>query len=120
MRGQAACPVMGSGECGQRVVVLDMSQSVTNAPRRAMSKLLLIEDDDETAVEVVGELTHRGYLVERAATGMAAIQKGRKGDHGFVYPNRVPPGNGGPATSEEVGAEQQPPPGCGEGGRAAR
>jgi len=36
-----------------------------------MSKLLLIEHDEETAVEVVGELTHRGYVVDRAATGTA-------------------------------------------------
>jgi two-component system OmpR family response regulator len=84
-------PMMDGGKCEQRVVVLDMSQSVTNAPRRAMSKLLLIEDDEETAVEVVGELTHRGYTVERAATGKAGIELARAGDHDVLIVDRLLP-----------------------------
>jgi two-component system OmpR family response regulator len=56
-----------------------------------MSKLLLIEDDDETAVEVVGELTHRGYMVERAATGTAGIELARAGDHDVLIVDRLLP-----------------------------
>src|SRR6266705_3374438 len=66
-----------------------MSQSVSE-PRRAMSKLLLIEDD-ETAVEVVGELSHRGYTVEHAATGTAGIELARAGDHDILIIDRLLP-----------------------------
>jgi len=69
--------------------MLDMSQSV--AEPRAMSKLLLIEDDEETAVEVVGELTHRGYVVDRAATGTAGIELARAGDHDVLIVDRLLP-----------------------------
>jgi two-component system OmpR family response regulator len=60
-------------------------------PRRAMSKLLLIEDDDETAVEIMGELTHRGYAIERAATGTAGIELARAGDHDVLIVDRLLP-----------------------------
>jgi two-component system OmpR family response regulator len=83
--------MMDGGKCEQRVVVLDMGQSVTKAPHRAMSKLLLIEDDEETAVEVVGELTHRGYTVECAATGKAGIELARAGDHDVLIVDRLLP-----------------------------
>jgi two-component system OmpR family response regulator len=56
-----------------------------------MSKLLLIEDDEETAVEVVGELTHRGYVVDRAATGTAGIELARAGDHDVLIVDRLLP-----------------------------
>jgi two-component system, OmpR family, response regulator len=78
------------GECQWTAAVLDMSQFVAEPPR-AMSKLLLIEDDDETAVEVVGELAHRGYMVERAATGTAGIELARVGDYDVLIVDRLLP-----------------------------
>jgi two-component system OmpR family response regulator len=42
-----------------------------------MTKVLLIEDDDETAAEIVAELVHRGFDVERAATGTEGLDKAR-------------------------------------------
>src|SRR5579863_8325536 len=80
----------GDSKCERIAAVLDMSQSV-EGPRKAMSKLLLIEDDDETAVEVVGELTHRGYLVDRAATGLVGIELARAGDHDVLIVDRLLP-----------------------------
>jgi two-component system OmpR family response regulator len=56
-----------------------------------MPKLLLIEDDDETAIEIVGELTHRGYAVERAATGTAGIERARAGNHDVLIVDRLLP-----------------------------
>src|SRR5437868_3174397 len=88
MPDQAAGPTPGGRTCGWIAVVLDMSQP---EPRKAMSKLLLIEDDDETAVEVVGELTHRGYAVERAATGITGIELARSGDHDMLIVDRLLP-----------------------------
>ena len=42
-----------------------------------MTKVLLIEDDDETATEIAAELVHRGFDVERAATGPEGLDKAR-------------------------------------------
>jgi two-component system OmpR family response regulator len=42
-----------------------------------MTKVLLIEDDDETAAEIAAELVHRGFDVERAATGTEGLDKAR-------------------------------------------
>jgi two-component system OmpR family response regulator len=64
---------------------------MVSEPRRAMPKLLLIEDDDETAMEIVGELTHRGYAVERAATGTAGIELARAGNHDVLIVDRLLP-----------------------------
>jgi len=56
-----------------------------------MARLLLIEDDDETAVEVVGELTHRGYAVERAATGPAGMALARAETYDVLIVDRLLP-----------------------------
>jgi two-component system, OmpR family, response regulator len=42
-----------------------------------MTKILLIEDDDETAAEIAAELLHRGFEVECAATGIEGLDKAR-------------------------------------------
>jgi two-component system OmpR family response regulator len=75
-----------------------------------MSKLLLIEDDDETAVEVVGELTHRGYMVERAATGTAGIELARAGDHDVLIVDRLLPGIDGLVIIETLRREHKRAP----------
>lgn len=43
-----------------------------------MMKVLLIEDDDQTAHEIMAELVHRGFHVERAATGTMGLEKARR------------------------------------------
>jgi two-component system OmpR family response regulator len=45
---------------------------------RVMTRVLLIEDDDETADEIVAELLDRGFAVERAATGGAGLEMARR------------------------------------------
>jgi len=69
-----------------------------------MSKLLLIEDDDETAVEVVAELSHRGYTVEHAATGTTGIELARAGDHDILIVDRLLPEIDGLTIIEHCGA----------------
>src|SRR5260221_13458627 len=44
---------------------------------QGMTKVLLIEDDDQTADEIVAELVHRGFPVERAATRTQGLEKTR-------------------------------------------
>ena len=109
MRDQTAHPPISGGQCEKRAIVLDMSQLVPE-PRRAMSKLLLIEDDDETAIEVVGELTHRGYTVERAATGAAGIEMARTGDHDVLIVDRLLPGIDGLTIIETLRHEHKRTP----------
>jgi len=75
-----------------------------------MSKLLLIEDDNETAVEVVAELTHRGYMVEHAATGTAGIELARAGDHDVLIVDRLLPEIDGLTIIETLRREQNRTP----------
>ena len=42
-----------------------------------MAKLLLIEDDRETAEEIIAELVERGFAVDWAATGIEGLDKAR-------------------------------------------
>ena len=42
-----------------------------------MTKILLIEDDNETAEELAAELTQRGFEVEHAASGIEGLDKAR-------------------------------------------
>jgi two-component system OmpR family response regulator len=102
-------PIQVSDECEQTAAVLDMSQLVSK-PDRAMSKLLLIEDDEETAIEVVGELTHRGYAVERAATGTAGMELARAGDHDVLIIDRLLPEIDGLTIIETLRYEQKRTP----------
>ncbi len=42
-----------------------------------MTKILLIEDDNETAEEIAAELQQRGYETEWAASGIEGLDKAR-------------------------------------------
>jgi two-component system OmpR family response regulator len=56
-----------------------------------MTKVLLIEDDDQTADEIVAELVHRGFHVERAATGMLGLEKAREAAQDVIIVDRLLP-----------------------------
>jgi len=56
-----------------------------------MTKVLLIEDDDQTADEIVAELVHRGCHVERAATGTTGLEKARAAAHDIIIVDRLLP-----------------------------
>src|ERR1700682_2326288 len=55
----------------------DSAPSFAPIGKALMTKVLLIEDDDETAAEIAGELVHRVFDVERAATGPEGLDKAR-------------------------------------------
>jgi two-component system OmpR family response regulator len=58
---------------------------------QGMTKVLLIEDDDQTADEIVAELVHRGFHVERAATGTTGLEKARAAAHDIIIVDRLLP-----------------------------
>jgi len=63
-----------------------------NAPRtERMTRILLIEDDDETAHEIVAEMVDRGFQMERAATGRIGLEMARTDEHDVLIVDRMLP-----------------------------
>src|SRR5260221_14441145 len=54
-----------------------------------MTNVLLIEDDDQTADEIVAELVHRGFHVEWAATGTTGLEKARAAEQAVIIVQRL-------------------------------
>ena len=63
--------------------------------QETMPKLLLIEDDRETADEIVAELVDRGYDVAWAATGIEGLDQARSGHPDAMIVDRMLPGMDG-------------------------
>lgn len=61
----------------------------------AMSSVLLIEDDSETAGEIKAELIDRGYVVDWAADGIEGLDKARSGEAEIIIVDRMLPGMDG-------------------------
>jgi len=60
-----------------------------------MAKLLLIEDDKETADEVRAELGHHGFEVDWAGDGIEGLDKARAGEAEVMIVDRMLPGMDG-------------------------
>src|SRR5438270_12596902 len=60
-----------------------------------MSKLLLIEDDKETADEIRAELGYQGFEVDWAANGIDGLDKARAGGAEVMIIDRMLPGMDG-------------------------
>jgi two-component system OmpR family response regulator len=60
-----------------------------------MSRVLLIEDDSETANEIMAELVDRGFDVDWAATGIEGLDKARSGEVDAMIVDRLLPGMDG-------------------------
>jgi two-component system OmpR family response regulator len=71
-----------------------------------MAKVLLIEDDDGTAEEILAELVHRGFEVERAATGDEGLARSRVGGLDAMIVDRLLPGIDGLEIIETLRREQ--------------
>jgi two-component system OmpR family response regulator len=67
--------------------------------------ILLIEDDDETAVEILAELSDRGFAVDRAATGTEGLRKARADTPDAMIVDRMLPGLDGLAIIESLREE---------------
>jgi two-component system, OmpR family, response regulator len=61
----------------------------------AMTKILLIEDDAETAEEIAAELQQRGYQTEWAANGIEGLDKARSCQSDAMIVDRMLPGMDG-------------------------
>jgi two-component system OmpR family response regulator len=60
-----------------------------------MTRVLLIEDDSETAQEVRAELIDRGFEVDWAATGIDGLDRARAGEPDVMIVDRLLPGMDG-------------------------
>jgi two-component system OmpR family response regulator len=60
-----------------------------------MAKVLLIEDDSETAEEITAELADRGFEVEWAADGIQGLDKARSTQPDAMIVDRLLPGMDG-------------------------
>jgi two-component system, OmpR family, response regulator len=72
------------------------------AKHAAMPKLLLIEDDRETANEIMAELTERGFEVDWAPTGVEGLDRARAGNADVMVVDRLLPGMDGLTIIEAV------------------
>jgi len=70
-----------------------------------MPRVLLIEDDRETANEIMAELVERGFDVEWAATGIEGLDKARAGKADAMIVDRLLPGVDGLTIIEAVRRE---------------
>jgi two-component system, OmpR family, response regulator len=87
-------------------VVSDQADAAVSARRNeVMARLLLIEDDKETADEVRAELTGRGFDVDWAANGIEGLDKARSGEAEALIVDRLLPGMDGLTIIEAVRQE---------------
>jgi two-component system OmpR family response regulator len=73
---------------------------------KLMAKVLLIEDDSETAEEIAAELQQRGYETEWAATGVEGLDKARSYPSDAMIVDRMLPGMDGLTIIEALRQEQ--------------
>jgi two-component system, OmpR family, response regulator len=71
-----------------------------------MPKLLLIEDDRETADEIIAELEDRGFEVEWAVTGINGLDKARSVNPDAMIVDRMLPGMDGLTIIEALRQEE--------------
>jgi two-component system OmpR family response regulator len=89
----------GDGESdGRRLSAPDAAGNEITSPaaeNEPMPRLLLIEDDKETADEIRAELGDRGYDVSWAANGIDGLAKARSGAADAMIVDRLLPGMDG-------------------------
>jgi two-component system, OmpR family, response regulator len=75
-----------------------------------MTRVLLVEDDDETAEEIVGELTQHGFEVVRAADGTDGLVQARESHPDLMIVDRMLPGLDGLSLIGELRQDRQRTP----------
>jgi two-component system OmpR family response regulator len=73
---------------------------------KLMAKVLLIEDDSETAEEITAELTDRGFEVEWSADGIDGLDKARSTRPDAMIVDRLLPGMDGLTVIEALRKDQ--------------
>ena len=67
--------------------------------------MLVIEDDDGTADEIVTALNDRGYMLDRATDGTEGLQRARSGGWDVLVVDRMLPGLDGLEVVETLRGE---------------
>jgi two-component system, OmpR family, response regulator len=102
-------PAMVALSAGKRMVATEPGRSggVPYGNRNdPMTKVLLIEDDGETAEEVIAELTDRGFEMEWASDGLDGLKKARDLRPDAMIVDRLLPGLDGLSVIESLRKEQ--------------
>jgi two-component system OmpR family response regulator len=84
----------------------DIAPSFETIGKMPMTKILLIEDDSETAEEIAGELVQRGFEIEWAASGIEGLDKARSCRPDALIVDRMLPGMDGLTIIEALRQEQ--------------
>jgi CheY-like chemotaxis protein len=71
-----------------------------------MTKVLLIEDDSETAEEITAELTDRGFEVEWSTNGVEGLESARSSRPDAMIVDRLLPGMDGLTVIETLRKDQ--------------
>lgn len=86
---------------------LESIYGVTNAARKQrMTKVVLIEDDADTAQDICAELSDYGYIVEWAADGVTGLERARTADADVLIVDRMLPGMDGLAVIDALRREK--------------
>jgi two-component system OmpR family response regulator len=80
------------------------------AGNRLMTKVLLIEDDGETAEEITAELADRGFEVEWSANGLEGLDKARSSKPDAMIVDRLLPGMDGLTVIEALRKDEMRTP----------
>jgi two-component system, OmpR family, response regulator len=78
---------------------------VIDARERLLARVLVIEDDDETAAEILAALGERGYILGRAASGTDGLAKAHAEAWDVLIVDRMLPGRDGLSVIEALRAE---------------
>ncbi|TPW35961.1 response regulator transcription factor [Oecophyllibacter saccharovorans] len=68
-----------------------MTEADGSRERETAPRVLLVEDDESLAGEIVEELTARGYELQREATGTGGLQAARSGVYDLLIIDRMLP-----------------------------
>jgi two-component system OmpR family response regulator len=95
---------------GKRTVPARPRSSIANdfaaVENQLMTKVLLIEDDSETAEEITAELADRGFEVEWSANGIEGLDKARSSQPDAMIVDRLLPGMDGLTIIEALRKDQ--------------
>jgi two-component system, OmpR family, response regulator len=75
-----------------------------------MARVFLIEDDEQTATEIVADLSLRGYVIERAADGVSGLKRARDEAWDVLLVDRMLPGLDGLSIVEALRNDQDRTP----------
>jgi len=91
---------------GSRMPVQPKENAAAAAARTPVARVLLIEDDRETAEQITAELTDRGFEVEWSADGIAGLDKARSLHPDAMIVDRLLPGMDGLTIIEALRKER--------------